>query len=382
LRPVVVVTDRFPELSETFVIAEIEALRALGHPVRVEARMPPGQTAGAPTGLEVRLYGHEGTRGGNIRALAVLAARHPLGCLRDLLARARWRREETVTPLRRLAPLALGLRAAEHVHVHFAAEAALDAMRAASIAGVPYSVTAHAYEIFMSPANLREKLERARFATTGCRYNVEQLERVAPGARLHEIVMGVDGDRFRRSTPYGRGGRVLAVGRLIEKKGFAYLVEAAGRTPGLERLTIVGTGPLERELRALAGDRVELAGPRSPDEVRGLLEDTDVLAMPCVVAADGDRDSMPVAVKEALAMEVPVVATDEVGLPELVRPEWGRLVPPRDAGALAGAMAELLALPVEQRAAMGRAGRRHVLAHADVRTETTKLSGLIAGAAR
>ena len=247
-------------------------------------------------------------------------------------------------------------------------------MRIATIAGVPYSVTAHAYEIFMSPANLREKLERAAFATTGCEYNVHHLRQVAPRADLHEIVMGVDGERCRRRTAYGEGSPfVLAVGRLIEKKGFRYLVEAAEDLPDV-RFAIVGAGPLEEEL---GGRGLELLGPRSPDEVRELLESTHLLAMPCVVAADGDRDSMPVVVKEALAMEVPVVASEEVGLPELVRPEWGRLVAPGDSRALAGAIAELLALPQAERAAMGRAGRAHVLEAANVHRETEKLARLI-----
>jgi glycosyltransferase involved in cell wall biosynthesis len=248
-------------------------------------------------------------------------------------------------------------------------------MRIASIVGVPYSVTAHAYEIFMSPANLREKLERAAFATTGCEYNLRHLRSVAPEADVHEIVMGVDGERFRRRSPYGGKGtpHVVAVGRLVEKKGFRYLAEAAEQLPGVG-FSIIGAGPLEEELR---GRGVELLGPRSPDDVRELLERADLLAMPCVVAADGDRDSMPVVVKEALAMEVPVVASDEVGLPELVKPEWGRLVPPGDSRALAGAIAELLARPEAERAAMGRAGRAHVLEAASVQRETEKLARLV-----
>ena len=116
--------------------------------------------------------------------------------------------------------------------------------------------------------------------------------------------------------------------------------------------------------------------------MRELLERADLLAMPCVVAANGDRDSMPVVVKEAMAMEIPVVATDEVGLPELVRDELGRLVPPGDAAALAAAIAELLdAAAAERRAAMGRAARAHVIEHADVHRETAKLAELIRGSA-
>jgi colanic acid/amylovoran biosynthesis glycosyltransferase len=368
---IVVATDRFPELSETFVAAEIDALRALGHEVRVEALWrPESPRAGVH-------YMVDDGRRRKLLDLLWLATRHPLACLRDLVRRRRWSREEPVRPLRALAPAARRLAGGgdQHVHVHFAAEAALVWMRIAGVVGVPYSVTAHAYEIFMSPANLREKLERAAFATTGCEYNVQHLRQVAPGADLHEIVMGVDGERFRRRTPYGGNSQphVVAVGRLVEKKGFRYLADAAEELPDA-RFSIVGAGPLEGELR---GRRVELLGPRTPDEVRALLERADLLAMPCVVAADGDRDSMPVVVKEALAMEVPVVASDEVGLPELVRPEWGRLVPPGDSRALAGAIAELLALPEADRAAMGRAGRAHVLEAASVRRETEKLSRLI-----
>ena len=104
--------------------------------------------------------------------------------------------------------------------------------------------------------------------------------------------------------------------------------------------------------------------------------------MPCVVAPDGDRDSMPVVVKEALAMELPVVASDEVGLPELVKPAFGRLVPPSDPAALAGALRELLDLPAAERAAMGRAGREYVTRHCNVRAESRRVSDLIREVAR
>jgi glycosyltransferase involved in cell wall biosynthesis len=99
--------------------------------------------------------------------------------------------------------------------------------------------------------------------------------------------------------------------------------------------------------------------------------------MPCVVAGDGDRDSMPVVVKEALALELPVVATDEVGLPELIRPAWGRLVPPHDPAALARGLEEVLAWPAAERAAAGQAGRAHVMEHCNVDRETERLAALL-----
>jgi glycosyltransferase involved in cell wall biosynthesis len=385
--------DQFPELSETFISSELQALRASGHAVTVEA----GRRASTPDdaaaeGLDVAYLDSEGHRR-RLRALAWLLARHPAGVLRDVIARRRWCREEHVRPLRQLAPAAqrAARRGAEHLHAHFAAGAALDAMRVGALLGIPYSLATHGYDIFMLPANLREKHERAAFAVSASDYSVRHLRGVVgdeAGARIHRLVMGVDGDRFRRTAPYPGGGTVVAIGRLVEKKGMAYLIEAAaalGDTSPLERVMIAGDGPLRPELEKLiagSGAPVELLGWRSPDEIRGLLERADLLAMPCVVAADGDRDTMPVVVKEALAMEVPVVATDEVGLPEVVRPEWGRLVPPRDSEALATAIESVLALPVDDRAAMGRAGRAYVLEHCDVGREAERLVSLIQGGDR
>jgi glycosyltransferase involved in cell wall biosynthesis len=296
-------------------------------------------------------------------------------------------------PLRVLAPVARRLRShrVTHLHVHFATEVALDGMRLSRLLGLPYSVTAHAYEIYQQPRNLAEKLERAAFSTSGCHYTVRDLRALVAAERrgsVHRIIMGVDADAFVRSAPHPVARVVLAVGRLVAKKGFGDLVEACALLgEEVDRLVIVGEGPervaLEAQVSRLGiGERVALLGARSPSEIRAELEAAAVLAMPCVVAADGDRDSMPVVVKEALAMEVPVVCTREVGLPEIVRDEWGRLVPPHDPAALAEGLRSVLALPVEQRMAMGRAGRAFVVEHCNIDTEARKLLALIDGRPR
>lgn len=375
-----VLVDQFPELSETFIANELHALRELGHEVRVEATWhAPHPNAEAARGIAVS-YAPGDARRRKAADLAWLVGRHPLRALADLHRRRRWSREENVRPLRRLAPIARRLAGFEpcHLHAHFAAGAALDAMRLGALLGVPYSVMTHGYDIFQLPRNLREKHACAAFAATPCEYSARYIER-AVGMCPHVIVVGVDGQRFRRALPHPGDGTVLSVGRLVEKKGLRYLLEAAALLPPGTRVQVVGDGPLRGELEALAGPNVELLGSRTPDEIRTLLERAAVVAVPCVVAADGDRDTMPVIAKEALAMEVPVVATDEVGLPEVVRPGWGRLVPPSDAPALAAALGELLALPPAERAAMGRAGREHVLAACDVRAGAARLARLIAG---
>jgi colanic acid/amylovoran biosynthesis glycosyltransferase len=373
--------ERFPVLSETFVVNEARALTRLGHDVEVLAHERP--QAPFPSVADVRIrYRSDDTRGDRARAVLRLTARHPLGVLRDVLARRRWRREEAVAPLRLLAPTFAGI-GERRVHVHFAAASALDALRAQRLLGVGYSLTAHAYDIYARPANLAEKMRAAAFVTTGCEYTARDLR--ALRADVEVIVMGVDTERLRRTRPHPAARTVLAIGRLVEKKGFAHLIAAAA-DPALrgivDRVRIVGDGPLHGSLAAAIerlglGGTVELVGPLSPDDVAGELERAAVLAVPSVIAADGDRDSMPVVVKEALAMEVPVVASHEVGLPEIVLPAFGRLVAPGDAGALARALAELLSLDPAQREAMGRAGRAHVRDHAELLSETAKLADLL-----
>ncbi|HEY1538735.1 MAG TPA: glycosyltransferase [Solirubrobacteraceae bacterium] len=376
------VLDQWPELSETFVVNELAALRRQGHAVRVQAaRVAPHPNPEAPGDVDVVLLGS-----GRLRDLGWLVATRPRACARDLVSRRRWRHEEWVRPLRALAGAVRRIErdGDEHLHAHFAGGAALDAMRLAALTGRPYSVTAHAYDIFASPRNLREKLERAASVFTGCDYNVVRLRALAPAASVHEVVMGVDASAFSRSDSLPGGRTILAVGRLVEKKGFDVLVDAAALVDDV-RVRIVGDGPLHGELAARiasADAPVELAGSHAPAEVLAAMGEADVLAMPCVVARDGDRDSMPVVVKEAMAMGVLVVASDEVGLPECVLAPWGFLATPGDAAALADALRAALALSPSERRAAGEAARAWVHEHADVDRETAKMAAVIASLSR
>lgn len=386
----VALVDRFPELSETFILNEIRALSAAGHHVRVEA----GARAPHPSwrharGLALTFLEDDGIARKALD-LAWLLGRHPLRCARDMLDRRRWRRDERPWPLRSLAPVARRAAAGgeRHLHAYFAAGCALNALRLGRLLDLPYSVTAYAYDVYRSPTNLIEKLESAALVVTASEVTARDLRAmVGPGHAAHVQVvgMGIDPGRFHRRRPHTDGCRVLAVGRLVEKKGFEYLVDAAAllahRDKAVE-ISIVGGGPgrdaLERRARARGVEaRVMLLGSRRHDTVPELMEAADVFAMPCVIAGDGDRDSAPNVVCEALAMELPVVATDVAGLPEVVRPEWGRVVPSRDAGALAAAIEEILGLPLESRIAMGRRGREWVRRHRDPAAEATKLAALL-----
>ena len=385
---VVVWTDAYPARSETFIYNEVAALRDLGWEVRVESAARPDRIEQGIRRRDSVRYLEDDTPLRGALALGRLAARHPVRCFNDFRDRRRWARAEDAWPLRALAPAALRLQrdGPAHVHVHFLAGAALSAMRICRIAGVPFTAIGHGYDVFERPANLQEKLRSAALAIAPCEYTARHLRTAmgTPDPRVEVVVMGIDANRFRRRRPAPGGRHVIAVGRLVPKKGFHHLVEAAAilsPTAPLDRVTIVGDGPLKDELGALIdalslGETVRIVEAWGAEAVASLLEDADVLAMPALVAADGDRDAMPVVVKEAMAMELPVVGSDEVGLPELIEPGWGRLVPPGDPPALAGAIDEVLGLGVEARREMGVRARAHIVEFCSVADETRRLAEL------
>ena len=162
----------------------------------------------------------------------------------------------------------------------------------------------------------------------------------------------------------------MCVARLIEKKGHDVLLAAAALLPGLH-LDLVGDGPRRREIETAAARLapavdVRVHGPLSPAATRDLVRGADVLVLAAKVARDGDRDGLPVALIEAAALGVPLVATAVSGIPELVDGQTGHLVAPENPPALAAALRASLEAPPHDRVARARAARARVEAEFDV----------------
>jgi glycosyltransferase involved in cell wall biosynthesis len=217
---------------------------------------------------------------------------------------------------------------------------------------------------------LREKTAEADFVVTISEFNRRLLARFGDPAKVHVVRCGIELERYPlQEEPPPGPATILTVASLQEYKGVDRLIRAcavlAARSLPEWRCRIVGGGVLRRELERLVeelglGGRVELCGPKPQDEVARLLQESHLFVLPSVVAHDGQMDGLPVALMEALAVGLPVVASDLSGVPELVRPgETGTLVPPGDAEALADALAGVLLDPEPARR-LGRAGRRLV----------------------
>jgi len=227
------------------------------------------------------------------------------------------------------------------------------------LTGIPYSFTAHAKDIYVktSPELLRDEAQAAEAVVTCTEYNRRYMSaQIGPaGARkLHCIYHGLDLSPFKFSCRRALASEpmvILSVARLVEKKGLRDLIAAADILRQRDRrfqVEIVGDGPLrqslEAQVRRLAlDDRVKFSGPLPHDELCRVYQRASLFALPCVVAADGDRDGIPNVLLEAMASGIPVVSTPVSGIPEVINSESeGLLVPPNNPASLAEALDRLL----------------------------------------
>lgn len=275
------VLKMYPRFSETFVVTEILAREARGERLEIFALRPNDDTRFhaelARVQAPVRAVpvprrlssAWEGLRGAAREPeLSAAVARH----LRELLSADADDALQAIEVARQAHR-----RGITHLHAHFASTATTVARLAALLAGIPYSFTAHAKDIFHSsvdPVDLEQKLADAAFAVTVSDFNLHHLQRTYRAtATVARVYNGLDLDRFPFVPRPARGGtlRLLAVGRLVEKKGFALLIDAVERlrSDGIDvTLDIVGDGELSAPLRARA--EASARAPRSASSVRSL----------------------------------------------------------------------------------------------------------------
>jgi glycosyltransferase involved in cell wall biosynthesis len=348
----------FPRFSQTFVLSEILAHEEAGLPLNIFSMRLSDDTRfhEALAHVQSPVTHILKPNGKAYDFVDELRATHEvMPAVMDVVARNPWVAAGDMQQAMMLART-VRERGIRHLHAHFGTIATTVSRLAAAMAGITYSFTAHAKDIFhesVRPEDFSSKLEDAAAIVTVSDYNLGYLSARHPSiaGRLVHVNNGLDLEQFPYSDPSDRQPLVLGVGRFVEKKGFTYLIEACAeirkRLPGA-RCEIIGVGVLEDALRAQIdrlglGDSVILPGPQPQGEVRAKLRQASVLAAPCVLAADGDRDGLPTVLLEAMAMGTPVVSTDVTGIPEVLEDGvTGLAVPQRDPSALAAACLRLL----------------------------------------
>jgi colanic acid/amylovoran biosynthesis glycosyltransferase len=398
---IAMIVDRFPAVSETFILRQIVGLLALGHEVDVFAdRQPAGDPvhqAVSHAGLDRRVrYAHDSRHAipwwmRDVALAAQLAVRRP-AALR-LLRRARsapYGGRRALLP--RLGVL-LPRPRYDVVHCHFG-NVGLAYRFVTECWDAPLLVTFHGFDFSRDPRVFGPRLYEPLFAmvdgvTVNSAYARDRLGELGCARDALRILhIGVDprdyAFRDRRLAPSHGGVRVLTVARLVEKKGVEYALRAVAQVaptvPGL-RYDIIGDGPLRAELEALArslgvADRVTFHGAQEQDRVRSAMADADLFLLPSVTAASGDQEGTPTVLVEASSCGLPVVSSWHSGIPEVVLDgRTGCLVPERDVPALARQLCFLIAHP-EVRARMGRLGRQHIEEHFDIRQLNRDLEAL------
>lgn len=250
-----------------------------------------------------------------------------------------------------------GAEPVTHIHSQWINSCGTIAMYGAWLLDVPYSFTGHATDLYRDRCALLDKIARADFIVCISEFHRQfYLEQGARPEQLFIAYCGIDPAVFypppADAPVVDRPYRIVASGRLVEKKGFADLIDAcrilADRGERFD-CVIGGSGPLESELRAHIArvglaDRITVTGQALLQEkIIDFMHGGDVYVLPCVWAADGDVDGLPQMLMEAMASGLPAISTRLVGIPDLIRDgETGLLVPPKDAAALADAIARLM----------------------------------------
>lgn len=278
----------------------------------------------------------------------------------------------------------------DHIHAHWIAVPATMALIAARVSGIPFSITAHRYDIAQSNI-IAEKSRYAVFIRAIDQSGAEEIvAQQSPGQTAPQLVrMGVN---FPKTAVDLRAGalvqmRGIIAARMVAKKGHETLFRAiaGARANGIDlALDLFGDGPLEQALRHLAqdlgiADLITFGGVLGHDALMQRLGAGvyDVAVLPSVTARDGDKEGIPVFLMEAMGAGLPVIATPNGGIAELIRPNCGLLVPEYDAAALADAIVRL-ARDGSLRNKIATGGRAQVIEHFDLSSTCAKLRLMMA----
>ncbi len=389
------VVKRYPRYSETFIVNEILQHEEAGLPIEIFALRPVLEThfqdVLAAVRAPVTYIPDRVSKAASLWA-SINAARRGLPDFWPALDELGDMEAEDL-----LQAIDLALHARErgvtHFHAHFGTVAATVTRLAARFARIPYTLTLHAkdiYHVSVDAGLMRKKLGDAARVITVTDYNQRYLAATydSAAAKVVRLYNGLNLARFAFTPPNRTSREILAVGRLVEKKGFDVLIDACGilRDRGIAfQCRIVGEGTERANLSARIeqlnlGSKVCLEGPQPQAELIGTFREAAVVAAPCVIGADGDRDGLPTVLLEAMALGVPCVSTDVTGIPELVRDgDTGLCVPQRDPHALADALQRLLD-DADLRVDLATRARRSIEQDFDIRRNAARLREWFAAA--
>lgn len=321
------VLGEYPSVTETFIAREIEALRRRGFEIDVWALQAGERAQQIPRLSTAQCLVKPFTR---VSRSAHAKYYHHSG--------AHWVQSRNAQ-----------LKGVQHIHAGWASFPAFIAWGAAEVLGVPWSFSGHSRDLWVESEALREKLRAAKFAACCTKAGTEYLKNLAAdtGRKVLYAPHGIEISRyeFHQRRTFHEPVRLLAVGRLVQKKGFPVLLSAVAQL--LDRkysvhATIIGDGPqrneLQQQIARIQNAQVKLTGACAQEQVIAAMQSADVFVMPSTLAADGDRDGLPNVLLEAAACGLPIVSTTAGSITDFLDESCGWLCEPNDVTALTNAI--------------------------------------------
>jgi colanic acid/amylovoran biosynthesis glycosyltransferase len=387
--------SKYPDFSHTFILREVLALRQRGFEIEVASindapapqKLTQVEREEAARTFYVKRSGVEGV----LRAAWWMLSYKPAGLFHGLAYALKLGHEDPFRTARCLFYYLEALllakwmheRSITHLHVHFATPAATVGLILTHVVPVSFSMTVHGPDEFydVSTYFLAEKIEAAKFVVCISYFAQSQLMKLTPGRNWHKFDiarLGVDTSQFSprpfRASP--APFQILCVGRLVSAKGQRILIKAVDlllKAGHNLQLQLVGDGPDRVDLETLVTLRglsgaVSFAGTVNQENIRAFYQNADAFAIASFA------EGIPVVLMEAMAMEIPCVATRITGIPELIEDGVdGLLVAPSDIVGMAAAIERLIASP-ELRESLGKAGRIRVQHEYELARSAERLS--------
>ena len=393
------IVDKFPALSEMFILNQITGLIDLGYQVEIFSMTKPGEQRTQPDVEKYKLLEHvhyfpmvpSNKAIARLKALYLIATNFLVSpsLMPRILKRLLSRSEGFSYRLLFFSSL-FKRKKFDIIHAHFGPNGKLVADMASVGIHVKFLTTFHGYDINMYPKMYGSDIYNTLFQTgelftANTAFTKQQMTKLDCDERKIEILpVGLDTGKFEfhpRSAPDDKPIIILTIGRLVEKKGYEYSIKAFAKVAVKHRnivYKIVGGGPLENELKSLVSElklqkQVQFLGPLTQDEILKLYKQAHLFVLASVTADNGDMEGQGLVLQEAQATGLPVISTLHNGIPDgVLDGQSGFLVPEKDVNALAEKLEYLIENP-QLWTQMGKCGNQFVEKKYDIKILNQKL---------
>lgn len=383
MKHIAIVVPEFPIASETFVVTEIQALAKAGHRVTVFCFIKRELAITLPQNVSVI-----DVNSASNRDVSKFVAKRPFAMVKALMCAQNQHAISTKSLLLYGAKMAYlaSKSCCDHFHCHFMHCSLAYTLVAARWLDIATSSVGHGHDVYVNNDDIQFKLSACDFNIAVCQSMVDTFERL--GAKhTHLLHSGVDLSQFiAHPAPVHKKLELLFVGRLVEKKGVVYALQALALIAENQRphLDIVGQGPSQKQLYDLVKKLklkafVRLLGYRSPHWIGREGANYDGFVAPFCTSEDGDRNTEPMVLKEAMAMGLPVITSDVMGCSEIVTKDTGYIVAPKDTIALKLAIESFMQCQNNVREQMRVLARQRVEQCFNAQVQARRLSHLIEG---